>query len=252
MEKKIVIDAQDITISFKDKCILKNINLKIYEHETIVFIGTSGSGKTVLLKTLAGIYPPSKGRVLIQNENWQQLESKEKHTLARKLGMLFQQGALFDTMTTLENIEFPIREHYDLPEEEIHQHAKELLTKVNLADSFDKKPSQLSGGMQRRLGIARALALNPEVIFYDDPVAGQDPIQSDQVSTLMMDFKKKNNSTLIVTTSNLKAAYKLADRIFMLIDQEIIEAGTAEQTKHNPDPRIQQFIHGDLTGPIKI
>lgn len=252
MDNKIAIDAQDITIGFGNKVILKDINLHIHEHETIVFIGTSGSGKTVLLKTLAGIYPPVKGNVFIQGEDWQQLESDEKHHLARKLGMLFQQGALFDTMTTLENVEFPIREHHALSDEEAHKHAKELLIKVNLEDSFDKKPSELSGGMQRRLGIARALALNPEVIFYDDPVAGQDPIQSDQVSSLMMEFKEKNKSTLVVTTSNMRVAYKIADRIFMLIGQEVIEAGTPEQTKNHKDPRIQQFIHGDLKGPIQI
>lgn len=252
MKNRTAVDAQNLTIAFGSKVILKDINLSIQEHETIVFIGTSGSGKSVLLKTLAGIYPPSEGKVLIQGENWQELENNEKHDLARKLGMLFQQGALFDTMTTLENVEFPIREHHDLPEDEIHAHAKELLEKVNLSDSYDKRPSELSGGMQRRLGIARALALNPEIIFYDDPVAGQDPIQADQVSTLMMEFKERNDSTLIVTTSNMRVAYKVADRIFMLIDQEIIEAGTPEETKNHPDPRIQQFIHGDLTGPIKI
>lgn len=246
MNNKIMIDAQDIMIAFQDNVILKDINLHIHEHERVVFIGRSGSGKTALLKTLAGILAPARGKVLIHNEDWQQLKSEEKHNLARKLGMLFQQGALFDTMTTLENVEFPIREHNDLPEEEIHRHAKELLLKVNLADSFDKKPSELSGGMQRRLGIARALALNPEVIFYDDPVAGQDPIQSDEVCNLILDFKKKNNSTLVITTSNIKAAYKLADRIFMLVDQEIIEVGSPEETKKHPDPRIQQFIHGSL------
>lgn len=251
MERKIALWAKDITIAFKDKIILENINLKIYEHETVVFIGPSGGGKTVLLKTLAGIYPPSSGQVFIQGEDWQQLESEEKHHLARKLGMLFQQGALFDTMTTLENVEFPIREHYHLSEEEIHEHAKELLRMVNLGDAFNLKPSELSGGMQRRLGIARALALNPEVLFYDDPVAGQDPIQSDQVSTLMMNFREKNNSTLVVTTSSMRLAYKVADRIFMVVDKQIIEAGSPEQTKKNSDPRIQQFINGNLTGPIK-
>lgn len=251
MESKTAIKANNITIAFGDKIVLKDINLDIKEQETIVFIGPSGSGKTVLLKALAGIYPPTTGEILIQGENWQELESDEKHDLARKLGMLFQQGALFDTLSTLENVEFPIREHYELSEDEIHKHAKELLDKVNLSDSYDKKPSELSGGMQRRLGIARALALNPEIMFYDDPVAGQDPIQSDQVSSLMMEFKAKNKSTLIVTTSNMKVAFKIADRIFMLIDQQMIEAGSPEEIKKHPDPRVQQFISGSLSGPIK-
>lgn len=252
MSKDVILEAKDVTIGFGEKIILNKINLQIHKNETIVFMGRSGAGKTVLLKTLAGIYPPLCGHVLIEGEDWQDLVSEEKHHLARKLGMLFQQGALFDTMSTLENVEFPMREHEHISEEQMHEKAKELLNKVNLGDALDKKPSELSGGMQRRLGIARALSLNPEIIFYDDPVAGQDPIQSDQVSTLMMDLKKQNNSTLVVTTSHVKTALKIADRIFLIIDQDIIEAGTPEETRNHFDAKIQQFIKGELKGPIKI
>lgn len=247
-----ILEARNMTISFDQKIILKGINLAIQAHETVVFIGPSGSGKTVLLKALAGIIAPSKGEVFIEGENWLELESDEKHDLAKKLGMLFQQGALFDTLTALENVEFPLREHFDFSEEELHQKARELLKQVNLLESQNKIPSELSGGMQRRLGIARALALNPEILFYDDPVAGQDPMQSDQMLSLIKKFKTQNYSTLVMVSSTMPVAYKMADRIIMVIDQELIETGTPEQTKKHPDPRVQQFINGETTGPISV
>lgn len=247
------ITAENVTIQLGGVVILKDINLKIEQGETVVFIGPSGGGKTVLLKTLAGIYPPTKGEVLVEGENWQKLENEDKHKLAKKLGMLFQQGALFDQLTTLENVEFPIKEHYHhMPDKEVHALAKELLESVNLGDSLKKIPSELSGGMQRRLGVARALALNPEVVFYDDPVAGQDPIQADTVRKLIQKFQAKNNSTVVLSTSSMNFAYKVADRIFMVVDQEVIETGSPEQTQQFDDPRVQQFIKGELKGPISI
>ncbi len=252
MNSDIVIDAKDVTVCFGDKVVLENINLEVEKYETIVFIGPSGSGKTVLLKTLAGLYPPVKGRVLIEGEDWQNLESDHKHDLARKLGMVFQQGALFDTLTALENVEFPLKEHLGLPQDEVDAIASDLLAKVNLADSWYKKPSELSGGMQRRLGIARAMALNPEVTFYDDPTAGQDPIQCDMVLNLIAELKKRTQSTLIMTTSNVKVAYKMADRIFMVIDHKIIGGCSPDDFKNYQDPRVQQFIKGELKGPISV
>lgn len=247
------VTADNVTVVLGGTVILKNVNLKINEGETVVFIGPSGSGKTVLLKTLAGVYAPSTGKVLLEGENWQQLDNEGKHKLARKLGMLFQQGALFDEMSTLENVEFPIREHYpEKADDEVHALAKDLLESVNLGDSLKKIPSELSGGMQRRLGVARALALNPEVIFYDDPVAGQDPIQADTVRKLIQKFQKANNSTVILSTSSMRFAYKVADRIFMVIDQEVIETGTPEETQNFSDARVQQFIKGEVKGPISV
>lgn len=252
MEKKVILELQNVSVELGDKEILKDINLKIYDNETLVLIGPSGSGKTVLLKTLAGLYPPKKGQVLIEGENWQELESEEKHHLAEKIGVMFQQSALFDQMTTLENVEFPLKEHFDYSQKEIDEIALDLLEKVNLKDHAHKLPAELSGGMQKRLAIARALALNPKVVFYDDPVAGQDPIQSDQMAHLISDLKKKNKSTLVIVTSNMRIAHQMADRILMVIDKEVIDAGTPEQTWNHPDPRIQQFIHGNLQGPISI
>lgn len=249
---KEVIEVQNVSIKFNDNVVFKNANFNIYEHESVVIIGPSGSGKSVLLKSLAGVYAPTSGKILIEGEDWQELQSDEKHELAAKLGMLFQQSALFDTMTALENVEFPIREHFDWDDEKIHAKARELLSKVNLADSDYKLPNELSGGMQKRLGIARALALNPSIIFYDDPVAGQDPVQSDQMINLIMDLKKANNSTLVMVTSSLKVAFKVATKIILVIGDEVIVTGTPEETKAHQDARVQQFINARTTGPIKI
>ena len=253
MSRKILIEIQNVTLSFGENTIFENINLDVFENESIALIGPSGGGKTVLLKLLAGVYKPTKGRVLIHGEDWQSLESEEKHELAKKVGMMFQQSALFDTLTSIENIEFPIREHYDdRPEKEIKELAKSFLEMVNLAGSEDKLPSQLSGGMQKRLAIARALVLSPEVVFYDDPLAGQDPIQSDQMSNLIIDFKNKNRSTLIMASSKMKPAFNIADRIIMVVDKELLITGSPEETKAHKDPRVQQFINGNLEGPIKM
>lgn len=253
MKSKIpMIEVQNVNLELGGKTILKNINQTIYEQESIVLIGPSGAGKTVFLKLLAGVYPPTKGKISIHGEDWQSLESEEKHNLAKKIGMMFQQGALFDTLTALENVEFPMREHFDYPEEKIHELSKEILNRVNLSESYYKLPSELSGGMQKRLAIARALVLEPDVIFCDDPVAGQDPIQSDQMSDLIIEFQKKTQSTLIMATSDLRTAYKVADRILMVIDQEVIDTGSPSATKLHSDPRVQQFIKGDLEGPIHI
>lgn len=247
-----VLEAKNIRISFSGKDVLKNVNIEINERETVVFIGPSGSGKSVLIKALAGVLTPAEGQVFIEGENWLDLESEDKHKLAKKLGMLFQYGALFDEMTALENVKFPLIEHHFLEGEELEAHSLSLLKQVNLLEAKDKIPSELSGGMQRRLGIARALALNPRIIFYDDPVAGQDPIQSDQMLNLIKDFKKKNDSTAVIVTSNMRVALKMADRIFMVIDGGVFETGSPEETKAHSDPRVQQFINGQVEGPIKV
>jgi phospholipid/cholesterol/gamma-HCH transport system ATP-binding protein len=247
-----LLEMKNVSIELGGKSILENINLTIYEHETVVFIGPSGGGKTVLLKTLAGIYKPVKGQVLIEGEDWQNLESEDKHRLAKKLGMLFQQSALFDTMSAIDNVKFPMREHCQFSEEELTRQANEFLTMVNLQESAHKLPSELSGGMQRRLGIARAIALHPHIIFYDDPTAGQDPIQTYQMTDLITKLKVDNQATLIMTTSNMKVARKMADRIFMVVHKGIIDAGKPSELDGQTNPIIKQFINGEIEGPLKV
>jgi len=245
------LEMKKVTIELGGQVILKNVNLVVHKGESLVIIGPSGHGKTVLLKTLAGIFAPKTGQVLVEGEDWQALESEEKHHLAEKIGMLFQKDALFDSMTVAENINFPIKEHHLVSEKQAQKVVKELLELVGLEDSADKFPHELSGGMQRRLGIARALALSPQIVFYDDPTAGQDPVRSDAMASYILDLKKKFDSTLITVTSDMSRAYQMADRIIMVVDQEVLEAGTPDSIKDNPDPRVQQFIHGWVNGPIR-
>ena len=249
---KHILELKNVTVELGGKIILKDISFKIYDQESVVIIGPSGHGKTVLLKTMAGVFKPTHGQVLIDGEDWQKLESADKHHLARKLGMLFQNSALFDSMTVLENVIFPMLEHSLWPKEQLNDKAMHLLEITHLGAHAHKLPHELSGGMQRRLGIARALALNPKIIFYDDPVAGQDPVQADEMTNLMLELKRENKSTMITVTSSMDIAYKMADRILMVVDQEVLDVGTPDEIKKNPDARVQQFIHGRLEGPIKL
>lgn len=256
----IVIELKNVTVSFprldsqdnslEEDVILKNINLQIKHGETLGIIGPSGGGKTVLLKTMAGLYVPKQGHVYCEGEDWQNLQSEAKHKLAEHIGMLFQKNALFDSLTAAENIAFPIEEHTQWPKDKIDARVRECLDAVGLLDAYNKLPHELSGGMRQRLAIARSIALNPEINFYDDPTAGLDPINTDKTIDLLMDLKKRYNSTVLLVSHNLLCAYKMADRIVMVANQEVIETGTPEQTRNHPDPRVQQFIQGKLAGPL--
>ena len=250
--KKDVISVEDVTISFGSATVLRNINLKVYEGEKLVIYGPSGSGKSVLLKTMAGLIKPLKGKVLIEGEDWQNLESQEKHILAQKIGMLFQKDALFDSMTAIENIEFPLKEHFKMTQQEMDHRAIDLLEAVGLADHGHKMPHELSGGMKRRLGIARALALNPRIIFYDDPISGQDPVRGDQMAQLVERIKQQFNSTVIMVLSDMNIAFEAADRMVMVVDQGLLVTGSPQDTKNHSDERVQQFINGRLQGPIHV
>lgn len=245
------LEMKNVTVELGGKIIFKDVNLVVHENESVVIIGPSGHGKTVLLKTLAGVYEPIKGHVFVEGEDWQSLESTEKHRLAQKLGMLFQKDALFDSLTAAENIAFPLKEHTHKSQKEIDKIVDDLLNIVDLKNSHDKLPHELSGGMQRRLGIARALALSPKIVFYDDPTAGQDPIRSDAMAERILELKKKFNSTLITVTGDMMRAYQIADRIIMVVGGDVFEAGTPSTIDKNPDPRVQQFINGRLEGPIR-
>ncbi|HWU43590.1 MAG TPA: ABC transporter ATP-binding protein [Bdellovibrio sp.] len=245
-----IVRLQDVTVAFDSQIILQSISLEIRARESFVIIGPSGRGKTALLKTLAGLITPQNGEVFIEQQNWLTLGPKGRRPILKKMGILFQKNALFDSLTCLENIAFPLRETTQLSEEEIHQKAESFLEAVGIPHARDLFPEEISGGMQKRLGIARALALDPEIIFYDDPTAGLDPITSKKIINLIIDLKKKNNSTVVAVTNDMNRAWQLADRIGILIDQKLLITGTPEQTKNHPDPRVQQFIQGLTEGPL--
>jgi phospholipid/cholesterol/gamma-HCH transport system ATP-binding protein len=246
------LELKNISISFAHETILKNISFEIIKNESFVLIGPSGQGKSVLLKAAAGLIKPTSGELYICGKNFHQQSGASRQELLLKMGMLFQKNALFDSLTCGENIAFPLREVSDLTDAEISSTVDHFLEAVGIAHAKNLFPDEISGGMQKRLGIARALALKPEIIFYDDPTAGLDPITSKKIIELILNLKKENNSTVIAITNDMSRAYQMADRIAMVVDQSVIITGNVEQTKNHQDPRVHQFIRGDLQGPLMV
>lgn len=244
------IELNDLNISFGDTPLLSQVNLSIQKSESFVLIGPSGEGKTVLLKLMAGLLSPTSGKVLIEGQDLAELQGKKRDELMRKIGMLFQKNALFDSMTCSDNIAFPMRETTDKTEEFIQNKIDFFLDAVDIPHARDLFPDEISGGMQKRLGIARALALSPQIIFYDDPTAGLDPITSRKIIDLILSLQKEQQSTVVTITNDINRAFQLADRLGMVVDGELIVTGSVDETKNHPDPRVQQFIAGKLDGPL--
>lgn len=253
---KPVLEMINVTLELGDETVLHDISLKIYQKDTIVIVGPSGSGKTVLMKTMAGVYPPTKGHVFCYGHEWDKLSVIGKHEMAKKIGMQFQKSALFDYLTAFENVAFPLKEHGYYTEKgsepKLESHVMEVLEQVNLKEARNLYPHEMSGGMRQRLGIARSIVLKPEILFMDDPTAGLDPLNSDRMVQLILKLKDDIDATLVIITHDVQLAYQMAGRIFLIVDGKIIETGNANETRHHPDPRVQQFIHGRLTGPIQI
>ena len=247
---KPLIEAKDVTIELSREIILHDINIKVYPGDTIVIIGPSGSGKTVLIKALAGLYTPSKGSITFHDMLWSDMSIKIKPDYAKLVGVQFQKAALFDDLNTIDNIIYVLQEHTHLNPMERRKRALECLQSVHMEEAQNLWPHQLSGGMKLRLGVARSLALKPEVLFMDDPTAGLDPVNSDEMMDLILNLKKQINATLIIVTHDVMRAYQLAGRIFFVAGKTILETGSANETKSHKDPRVQQFIHGWLKGPL--
>ncbi len=241
---------QDVSIDFGDGPLLKRVNLEIAPGESVVLIGPSGYGKSVVLKLLAGLLKPTIGRIIVEDHDFHAATSLTQVALQLKMGMLFQKNALFDSLTVSENVAFPMREKTDLSESEIQQKVAFFLEAVGISHAADLFPDEISGGMQKRLGIARALALKPQMVLYDDPTAGLDPITSRRIVDLILQLRRENKSTLIAVTNDMARAYQLADRIVMVVDGELIVTGNRSQTLAHPDPRVAQFVRGSLSGPL--
>jgi len=226
-----VIILEGVNVSFNKSELLRNINLAVRRDETLVVLGSSGVGKSVFLKVLAGLIIPNSGRVGIDP--------------AMRLGMVFQKNALFDSISVGENLAFPLREASSLNEREIQERVTEALRDVELGHARDLFPNEISGGMQKRLGIARALILRPEIILYDDPTAGLDPITSKIIIDLILRLKKEFGTTVVAVTNDMNRAYQMGDRLAILLDGELIVMGTPEETKGFADVRVQKFIRGE-------
>jgi len=245
-----MIEIINLCKSFESHTVLDNLNLNIKKGETMVIIGRSGCGKSVLLKHIIGIMKPSSGQVIIDDVDITKLDQKRLNDFRMKFGMLFQGAALFDSLTIGENVGFALSEHTDLSSFQIVKRVKECLAHVGLEDIERLKPAELSGGMKKRVGLARAIAVNPEIIMYDEPTTGVDPIMGDAINDLVVELHDKLNVTSIAVTHDMVSAYKIADRIAMLYEGKIIEAGTPEEIKNTKNPIVRQFITGAATGPI--
>lgn len=247
-----VIELRGVSMSFGHETLLKSVSAQVRRGEAFVLVGPSGQGKSTLLKLMAGLLKPTAGEVLIEGRSLLAMHSGERELLAKKMGMLFQKNALFDSLTSAENIAFPMREVINAPETEIEETISFYLEAVGIPHARHLYPDEISGGMQKRLGIARALTLKPQIVFYDDPTAGLDPITSRKIIQLIKDLQQKFNTTVVAVTNDMNRAYQLANRIAMVVDRELIVCGSPEETQRHSDPRVQQFIQGALEGPLTV
>lgn len=236
--------------SFEDNEVIKGLDLDIGEGETIVVIGQSGCGKSVLLKTIVGLIIPDSGEVVIDNVSLNNVSKRNLYEIRKKIGMVFQSSALFDSLSVWENVGLGLIEHSRIPLREIRRITREKLELVGLTDVEEKYPAELSGGMKKRVGIARAIAMNPKFVFYDEPTTGLDPIIADRINNLILELQKKLKIITIAVTHDMKSAYRIADRIAMLYDGRIIFDGSPEEIQNTDNPYVQQFIKGEEKGPI--
>lgn len=245
------IDLKNVSVGFGENTLLHNIVLQVPEGDSLVILGPSGSGKSTLLKTMAGLLTPLSGEVRVLNTNLYKVSEKDREAVTRNMGMLFQKNALFDSLTCLENVSFPLRETTKKAESEVYKISIHFLKAVGLEQAKDLLPHEISGGMQKRLGIARALALSPQIILYDDPTAGLDPITSKKIIELILQLRAELGTTLVSITNDMNRAFQLGDSLAMVIDGTVLNLGNKEQVMASKDPRVFQFVRGLLDGPLK-
>jgi phospholipid/cholesterol/gamma-HCH transport system ATP-binding protein len=237
--------------SFGEHQILAGVSFKIDHGESVVIIGRSGGGKSVLLKHLIALLKPDAGQVLIDGENIVPMNERQLLRVRRKFGMLFQGAALFDSMTVAENIAFAFRRDRSLPESEIARKVADVLEMVDLPGIEQKNPSELSGGMRKRVGLARAIVYQPQIVLYDEPTTGLDPIASDSIDKLILRVRDRLSVTSVVVTHDMRSARRLGQRIMMLHDRRIYATGTPEEIFSSRDPIVQQFVEG-MSEPVNV
>ncbi|OFZ09739.1 MAG: ABC transporter ATP-binding protein [Bacteroidetes bacterium RIFOXYB12_FULL_41_6] len=238
-----VIEINNLKKSFGTQEVLKDVSIKLYTGENLVILGKSGSGKSVLIKCIVRLMNPDGGTINVLGENLSTLNTDDLGVLRQKIGFLFQSGALYDSMTVRENLEFPLRRiKKGLTEKEISEKVIEALENVGLADALNKMPSQLSGGMRKRISLARTVVVDPMIMLYDEPTTGLDPVTSDEISELINEVQKKYKTSSIIITHDIECARNTANRIIMLKDGEVYQEGNLEEFEKSSDPLIKSFF----------
>lgn len=250
----IAISIKDLKKSFGEKQVLKGINLDIVRHKTTVILGLSGSGKSTIIKHIVGLLKPDSGEIWVDGINVAIADEETIFKIRKKVGFLFQSGALFDSMNVFENVAFPLREHTKLSNEEILKKVEKALEMVGLKPKEVLRlfPDELSGGMRKRVGLARTIIMEPEIILYDEPTTGLDPITSDLISSMIRHLQNELNVTSVLISHDIKESFKSGDYFAFLYDGKIIEYGDKENFKNTTNEYVQQFLHGESVGPIKI
>ena len=247
-----MIKLVDLHKSFGRQKVLDGLNIEIQDGMTTVIIGRSGGGKSVLLKHIIGLLRPDSGEVLIDGVDITKLGDRDLNEIRKKFGMLFQEAALFDSMTVGENVAFPLREHTRMKEREIRETFADRLHAVGLTGVEGKMPSELSGGMRKRVGLARAIAMHPQIVLFDEPTTGLDPVMTEAINRLIIDTQKQFQFTCVVISHDIQSIFEIGDRIAMLYEGKIIECGTPEEIRASRNPVIVQFLSGSIEGPIHI
>ena len=247
-----VIEVADLTRRFGKRAVIDNLSFKIERGETLVIMGGSGCGKSTLLRHIIGVMKPDSGSVKIFGQEVTTMNERQIAGIRRRFGMLFQSGALMASMTVGENVALPLKEHTELSPGEIDELVKKKLQMVGLTGFEHLKPAEISGGMRKRVGLARALALDPELLFSDEPTSGLDPIMTAVVDKLTMELTREAGMTAIVVTHDMTSAFRIATRMIMLRRGSILAQGTPEEIRNHPHPEVQQFIRGEADGPVPL
>ncbi len=237
-----MIEIRNLYKSFGKNQVLKGVSLTVTEGSTTVILGGSGSGKTVLMKHMIGLLRPDSGEVIIDGERFDNLAEGERQRVRRKFGMVFQQAALFDSMTIFENVAFPLREHAHFDEAKLHEVVYQKLDQVGLRNKSEDYPDELSGGQRKRIGLARALALDPKIVLYDEPTTGLDPITTDNVDQMVIDARREYGVTSVIISHDIGSAFKVADHMAVLYQGVILADGKPEAVRQSQDPFVKKFF----------
>ena len=239
-----LVQVKSLSKSFGKQVVLKEISLEVGQGETLSVLGRSGTGKSVLLKLIIGLHKPDSGSIRVNGEEVTKLGLKELNEVRKKVGFLFQQAALYDSLSIEENVGFPLRRHSNMSDEESRKRVRELLASVGMEKDAHKLPGELSGGMQKRVGLARALALEPDILLFDEPTAGLDPITAAEIDDLILRLQKEKRMTSVVVTHDIHSARAVSDRVALMRDGQVLIEGTFADLQKSRDPFVMQFLEG--------